>query len=84
MAVPLGLTIKHVDERGEAVYIAAHLVHHVKPTDGTSDYVAFNAGDDGMREMRGGVVFIMNATGKTIDVIYLDSAMPKVDAPAAA
>lgn len=82
---PLGLTLKHVDAKGDVFYIAAHYIQLIWPTDGRGNYALFNAGDrldtEGgtAREITGGTVYIMNPTGKTIDVWHLGQVAPVAD-----
>jgi len=82
MNTPLGITLKHVDQEGNAFYIAAHYIKMVWPKDGSPSYAIFDAGDrlesgQAAREIRGGQVYIMNSSGKTIDVLTLDQVMPQ-------
>lgn len=77
----IGLTIKHVNQSG-TFYISAHSVKTIYPEDGTPSYITFDAGDKTeldekeFREIRDGTVYLMNMSGKTIDIIILGQIRP--------
>lgn len=64
------LTVKHVMPGGGVVYHSGPKVSIITPQNATA-YVAVEVAPDDVRECHSGTVFIMNATGTTIETIVL-------------
>lgn len=74
----LGLTVKHVEESGNIVFLAVNWLKLVWLGEGQKPMVQLGAADDDShhREAWGGRVYVMNASGKTIDVLDLEQVQP--------
>jgi hypothetical protein len=64
------LTVKHVLPGGGTVYHSGPKVAVVAPENAAA-YVTCEVAPDDVRECHGGQVFIMNATGTTIETLNL-------------
>ena len=82
MQAQIGLTVKIVDNLSTC-FLGAISVEHVFPQGGHT-FLRIETGEEGKRrEVHNGRVYIMNAQGKTIEILDLGLRIPDPDPIAA-